>query len=219
MRLHTKRCDECCRLVCNSCITVMNRVAMCSDCLTRLSRIYADQATEYLHNTCPLCLARDQVFVSSVRFYKPPMVQLVGHCDAKVIYEGPVLHSEVVQCRACGNLINDHNMRLKAQAVRAERAGRYEDAAKLYEELNFLSIARSLRERDRSSVLRHVQVDINRLLEQVRQGELVIPYKCPSCGAGIKITKETSTEGLAHCPYCGESLAIADVKDFLSSLL
>jgi DNA-directed RNA polymerase subunit RPC12/RpoP len=110
-------------------------------------------------------------------------------------------------------------MRLKAQAVRAERAGRYEDAAKLYEELNFLSIARSLRERDRSSVLRHVQVDINRLLEQVRQGELVIPYKCPSCGAGIKITKETSTEGLAHCPYCGESLAIADVKDFLSSLL
>jgi DNA-directed RNA polymerase subunit RPC12/RpoP len=53
----------------------------------------------------------------------------------------------------------------------------------------------------------------------MRQGSLVIPYKCPNCGAAIKITGEMNAERLSQCPYCGGSMAIADIEKFLATIL
>lgn len=134
-------------------------------------------------------------------------------------YYGPILIDSKLMCNACRNQINDTNLEVYRSAERAEQAGRYEDAANLFEKLNFLDKARSLRERDKTTTIRQVHVNINTLLDQIKQGSLVVPYQCPNCQAGIKISGETTADRLTNCPYCGSTLAIADIEKFLSSIL
>jgi len=106
-----------------------------------------------------------------------------------------------------------------AEALRAEKAGRFEDAANHCEKAGDLDKARGLRERDKVTTVRQIHVNLNSLLDQMKQGSLVVPYKCPSCYASIKISGETTTDRLTNCPYCGTTLAITDIEKFLSSIL
>lgn len=127
-------------------------------------------------------------------------------------------HTEV-SCTACGNVIDRPTMEALNSASKVEKSGRYEDAARDYERLGFLDKARSMRDKNRTTVVKHQYVDINRLLEQIRQGNLVVPYRCPNCQAGITINKDTSTDRLTNCPYCGSALVVSDIEKFLSSIL
>jgi DNA-directed RNA polymerase subunit RPC12/RpoP len=135
------------------------------------------------------------------------------------VYHGGLQFSAHIACENCGNAIDNDNIAKFKKAVKAEKSGRYGDAAILYEDLDFLDKARTLRERGRVSTVRHQHVDINHLLEQVRQGNLVVPYKCPNCNAGITINKDTSVDRLTNCPYCGSALVVSDIERFLSSIL
>jgi len=115
--------------------------------------------------------------------------------------------------------VNNDTVGAINEATRAEQAGRYEDAAREYERLGYLDKAKALREMGKTTIVKHQYVDINRLLEQIRQGNLVIPYRCPNCQAGITINKETSADRLTKCPYCGSALVVSDIERFLSSIL
>jgi len=167
---------------------------------------------------CPLCGAREALHVFNPVLYRDSSV---AYKDGKQIvrYHGDLRFSAYVGCERCGNPVNEASISTLRKATKAEMAGRYEDAARLYEDLDFLDKARSLRERGRVSTVRHQHVDINHLLEQVRQGNLVVPYKCPNCSAGITINRDTSADRLTNCPYCGTALVVSDIERFLSSIL
>jgi DNA-directed RNA polymerase subunit RPC12/RpoP len=124
-----------------------------------------------------------------------------------------------VSCTACGNVIDRLTMEALNSAWKAEKAGRYEDAAREYERLGFLDKAKALREMGKTTIVKHQYVDINHLLEQIRQGNLVVPYRCPNCQAGITINKDTLIDRLTNCPYCASALVVSDIEKFLSSIL
>jgi hypothetical protein len=92
-------------------------------------------------------------------------------------------------------------------AAIALRAGRNEDAAKALEELTLFEEAGQVRKKalHEQNTSRNVSVNMNQLLDQVRQGGLALAYKCPSCGGSIKIDKDYNP-GMKICGYCGTPL-------------
>jgi len=109
--------------------------------------------------------------------------------------------------------------RCMVQAKNFESARRYEDAANSYEALGLWKEAGSVRERKSSRTVKHVTVNINDLIEKVRNGGLTIPYKCHSCGATITIDSGSNPEGLKFCSYCGSAVDPEAMLDILKSAL
>ena len=110
----------------------------------------------------------------------------------------------------------------------AERAGRYLDAADCYEyaanrwgDEKLLDKARECREKAMSikSEVRVIAVDVNTLIRQLKESGIVAAYKCPNCGAVLKITGETRAESLKFCNYCGAKIDTVNLVEFLKSVL
>lgn len=95
--------------------------------------------------------------------------------------------------------------RAVTQAKNFELARRFEDAARSYESVGLWKEAGLVRERKTSRTVKHVNVDLNDLIDKLREGGLAIPYKCRACGATITIDG-TATAGRLHkCQYCGST--------------
>ena len=105
------------------------------------------------------------------------------------------------------------------QAKNFESARRYEDAAKIYEVLGLWKEAGSVREQKSSRTVKHVTVNINDLIEKVRDGGLTIPYKCHSCGATITIDSSSNPDGLKFCSYCGSAVDPDSMLNIIKSAL
>lgn len=101
------------------------------------------------------------------------------------------------------------------QAKNFESARRHEDAAKTYEALGLWEEAGRARDRKSVRTIKHVNVNLNDLIDKLRSGGLSVPYKCGSCGASIVVDKNASPDGLKFCSYCGSSIN----TDALLSLL
>jgi DNA-directed RNA polymerase subunit RPC12/RpoP len=118
---------------------------------------------------------------------------------------------------------------LLENAKLAEKAGRYEDAAADYESLasiyeslklydkarEFRGIARRLKGKGKQVIV----VDLNRLIQQVKEDGIVAIYRCPRCGGKLEIDKGTSVESLKVCKYCGSAIEAMDLADFLRTTL
>jgi rubrerythrin len=130
-------------------------------------------------------------------------------------YIGHVKYKYRVKCANCSFLYDTEHMDLLMGARKAEKAGRYEDAARIYEELNFLDKARSMRELNRTGTMK--QVNLNTLIDQLRSGGLVVPYKCPNCGGTIKIDKDYN-QGMKLCAYCGSPIDTTLIASLLGNL-
>lgn len=100
-----------------------------------------------------------------------------------------------------------------------ERAGRHEDAGKLFEEFGMIEAAGSVRKKGKAQVVTNISVDLNQLLEKLKSGGLVSVYKCPNCGGSIKISGTTSTQKLSKCEYCGTVLQTDDLVNFIRDIL
>gem|GEM_PF-2144027 len=108
---------------------------------------------------------------------------------------------------------------LYCNAEIAIRAGRYEDAARFYENLTMYEEAGKIRkmaltERNTS---RNVSVNMNQLIDQVRQGGLALAYKCPNCGGSINIDKDFNP-GMRVCAYCGTPLDTTVISTMIKNL-
>jgi DNA-directed RNA polymerase subunit RPC12/RpoP len=108
----------------------------------------------------------------------------------------------------------------REEAEIALKSGRFEDAAQIYEGLGDYQRAGEARARERTTkqVVQQQIVDINALLEQLRNQRMVVPYKCPNCQGTIKITGTTESRNLMNCEYCGSLLAERDLAEYLSSV-
>jgi len=108
-----------------------------------------------------------------------------------------------------------------ALAENLERCGRTLDSAKVFEDLHMYDKSRALREKEKHIIVRRtdVTVDLNALLEQVKNGALIIVYRCPHCGGKVKIDKSVSIDKLKICEHCGSEIETVDLADFLTTAL
>jgi len=114
------------------------------------------------------------------------------------------------------------NRALLALARNMEAVGRPLDAAIIYEKhLKMYEKARELREKQRQVTVKKVDivVNLNELLQQVKNGGIVVIYRCPHCGGKLKIGKDTSVEALKVCEYCGSEIEVMEIADFLKTAL
>ncbi len=95
-------------------------------------------------------------------------------------------------------------------------AERLEDAAKIYDHLDMWKEAGELRRRARAQVVTHIEVDMNDLIDKMRNGGLTASYACPSCGGSIKISGATPTTSLTTCSFCGAALRMTDIAELLT---
>jgi DNA-directed RNA polymerase subunit RPC12/RpoP len=106
-------------------------------------------------------------------------------------------------------------------AKKLEQARRFEEAARIYERFGMYEEAGRIRARGEEIVVRRtdVSVDLNRLLQQVRDGGIVVVYRCSHCGGNLKIGKDTRIESLKVCPYCESRIEAIELADFLRTAL
>jgi hypothetical protein len=114
-----------------------------------------------------------------------------------------------------------YNKAKLALAENLERCGRVQDAAKIFEELRMYDKSRELRERDRHIIVKNtnVSVNLNALLQQVKDGGIVAIFRCPFCGGKLKINRSTTVESLKICEHCGSEIQSVDLVDFLKTAL
>ena len=62
-------------------------------------------------------------------------------------------------------------------------------------------------------------VDVNKLLEQLREGHVATTYNCTNCGAGINVDGKTDANGLRFCNFCGSAIQIHDLVNVIQKVL
>lgn len=114
--------------------------------------------------------------------------------------------------------------RTKARTTLAqnlEKCGRTQDSAKIYEDLRMYDKARELRERDRHIMVKKtdVAINLNALLQQVKDGGIVAIFRCPHCGGKLKVGDKTTLNSLKNCEHCGSEIESMDLAEFLKTVL
>jgi transcription initiation factor IIE alpha subunit len=108
-----------------------------------------------------------------------------------------------------------------ALAKNLEKCGRTQDAAKIFEELQMYDKSRELRQQDRNIVIKNtnVSVNLNSLLQQVKDGGIVAVFRCPVCGGKLKVNQSTTLDSLKKCEHCDSDISTLDLADFLKTIL
>lgn len=108
-----------------------------------------------------------------------------------------------------------------ALAKNLEQAGRYQNAAVVYEQLDDYDSARKMREKDKRVEVKqtNVSVDLNALLKQFQNGGIVAVYRCPHCNGKLKISKDTTMKSLRTCEYCNTEIEAVDLAGFLKTAM
>jgi uncharacterized protein (DUF983 family) len=106
-------------------------------------------------------------------------------------------------------------------AENLEKCGRTQDSAKIYEDLRMYDKARELRERDRHIIVKKtdVSINLNSLLQQIKDGGIVAIFRCPHCGGKLKISDKTTINSLKTCEHCGSEIESMDLADFFKTVL
>jgi uncharacterized protein with PIN domain len=81
--------------------------------------------------------------------------------------------------------------------------------------------ARELRDTDRHIIVKNtsVSVNLNSLLQQIKDGGIVAVFRCPFCGGKLKVNKESTVDNLKRCEHCGSEITSMDLADFLKTAL
>lgn len=97
----------------------------------------------------------------------------------------------------------------------------FEKAAEIYEKFGMYEEAGRIRARGKEVRIKktEVSVDLNSLLRQLKDGGIVVVYRCPHCGGKLKIDKNASMDKLRVCEYCGSEIETMDLADFLKTAL
>jgi len=207
-------CQDCHKKVCSDCYHYENGVGLCQDCRPKVIDKYRKEIMVNSGNICPACGSEGHLEIISFHLFRKHDSR---YDSLEQVYSGPIDYKYLLKCTSCSFIQDAKNMSLLSIAQKAEKAGRYEDAAQVYEQLNLLDKARKLRELNRTGTIKNVNLDLNALIEQLRQGALVMPYKCPNCGGSIRIDKDYN-KGMKSCAYCGSPINTEIVASFLRNL-
>jgi len=94
---------------------------------------------------------------------------------------------------------------------------RFDEAARVFEHLGMYEEAGKARAEDKHISIKktEVTVNLNSLLKQIKNGGLVVVYRCPNCGAPLKVSKESNMQSIRTCKHCNSEIESMDVADFL----
>jgi len=108
-----------------------------------------------------------------------------------------------------------------AQAENLEKAGRYEEAAQIYERWEMWEKAGEMRRKAKTTyiVSKSSHLDLNELLQQVKNEGIAAVYKCPNCGGDLKVNRDSTSDSLRECVHCGKEVQTVGLTEFLKSLL
>ncbi len=105
---------------------------------------------------------------------------------------------------------------VKGVAEVLSTAGRFEEAARTYELGDFF--AEAGRERAKAPTGGNLSQTIDALVRAFRASDIVSVFRCPSCGASIRFSKDTPDHQLKVCSYCGNEFRPHDMIDFLRAI-
>ncbi len=106
-----------------------------------------------------------------------------------------------------------------SQARLAESVERIEDAANHYEKAGLLEKSKQLRIKNKNQVVHHITIDVNKMLDFLKESNFTIPYKCPSCHGTVKLNGQRDANSFFICEYCGTSLQTVDVQNMISAMM
>lgn len=107
------------------------------------------------------------------------------------------------------------------QAQHFETLREFENAAKIYKSLGMYEQAGRVRaKRDELTVKKtDISLNLNALLQQVKDGGIVAIYRCPHCNGKLKIGTKSTLNSLRTCEHCGSEIEAIDLADFLKTAL
>lgn len=110
---------------------------------------------------------------------------------------------------------------LKQRAKILLKVRRFEEAAKLFESIAMYEEAGKARAKDKHISIKRtdISVDLNSLLSQIKDGGLIVIYRCPHCNAPLKVNKETDMKSLRVCKHCHTEIESMDIANFLKTAL
>jgi hypothetical protein len=244
--LHTKQCAFCGIIVCNKCVptfvgllsvkvnheiessqNLYRSVGFCStNCWTQFWRRVIDYQMDYDIGT------NVENFLSNLTLSWNNAIRnaFAQNSVARAMADKAVqIHTRQIAAFPWWDSSGKHlgvyqEFKAKARVALAqnlEKCGRTADAAKVFEELRMYDKARELREQDRHIVVKKtdVSINLNSLLQQVREGGIVAVFRCPHCGGKLKIESKTTLNSLKTCEHCGSEIESMDLAEFLRTVL
>jgi DNA-directed RNA polymerase subunit RPC12/RpoP len=135
----------------------------------------------------------------SISFYKEPINQI----GKSALWERLVKYTRLIQAKHFETLREFENA-----AKIYKRLGMYEEAGKIRAKRDELTIKRT-----------DISLNLNALLQQVKDGGIVAVYRCPHCGGKLKISETTTITSLKICEHCGSEIESMDLADFFKTVL
>jgi hypothetical protein len=112
-----------------------------------------------------------------------------------------------------------HTQLIKANHFETLRE--FENAAKIYKSLGMYEEAGRIRaKRDELTVKKtDISLNLNALLQQIKDGGIVAIYRCPHCNGKLKIGDKSTLKSIRTCEHCGSEIEAMDLADFLKTAL
>jgi hypothetical protein len=107
------------------------------------------------------------------------------------------------------------------QAKHYETLHEFENAAKIYRDFRMYEEAGKVRGKRNEFVVRKtdISLNLNALLQQVKDGGIVAIYRCPHCNGKLKISNKSTLNSIRTCEHCGSEIEAMDLADFLKTAL
>jgi DNA-directed RNA polymerase subunit RPC12/RpoP len=116
-------------------------------------------------------------------------------------------------------LINEEKRLLLKKVDILLLSGRFEEAALQYESIGMWKEAGDARNRYRTFKNINVNVNVNQLIDTLKNGGLGVQYKCMNCGASLSFNGNTTGEKFMTCPYCGTMIDTQLLKNIIDDAL
>jgi len=246
--LKTERCDVCGKEGCAKCLIFLfdiidvrgsscDRWFGCSQkCINKLAveiedRISADEI-DASNTTPPIHFFVERTVVDSKRLDPAIAEKISGGDELHVFFsqdKAPQDFQFMID-EQCDSVVEDpdntlwkriHQHALLIRAKHYETLREFENAAKIYKRLKMYEEAGRIRAKGQEVTVKRtdVSVNLNALVQQIRDGGIVAVYRCPNCGAKLKVDKETTVESLKKCKHCGEEIQAVEMASFLRAIL
>lgn len=194
-------------------------VGVCRQCLNdSIGALHQSLTGRF--SECPFCNREGlDIFMGDVSRGSVKTIGVKISCDAcnKVYHQGEYLI----------NGETSHHMPVKTllewqyfeNGRAAESSRNYEDAARYYDRAGLAERAAKARNLDRTRYVKQVTVDVNKLISLLQSNNYAIPYKCPSCGASVRLDGHRDAVQFARCEYCNGDLYLADIEKMITSMM
>lgn len=198
---------------------VLSNLDLCPFCLARQSMAF-DWRVKRSEVSCRTCKARWSLHISKAKVVGLKLLNPSSSGKGAELLGQEYNLGFWRQMRLDGEQANRRLYELM-QAENLEKAGRYEEAAQAYERWEMWEKAGEMRKKAKTTyiVSKSTQLDLNELLRQVKNEGIVAVYKCPSCGGNLKINKDSTSDSLSKCAYCGKDVQTVSLTEFLKSML